>query len=44
VKNLNVKIRRFPSNIVAGMFGFEKKEAFEAEPGAEEAPKVSFNE
>ncbi len=42
VKSLNVKIRRFPSNIVAGMFGFEKKEAFEAEPGAETAPKVSF--
>lgn len=44
VKSLNVKVRRFPSNIIAGMFGFESKEAFEAEPGAEQAPNVSFEE
>lgn len=42
VKNLNIKVRRFPTNIVAGMFGFEKKEMFEAELGAEKAPKVDF--
>ena len=42
VKTLNVKIRRFPSNIIASMFGFEKKEVFEAEVGAEIAPEVSF--
>ncbi|MEK6839868.1 MAG: LemA family protein [Nanoarchaeota archaeon] len=44
VKSLNVKVRRFPSNVVAGMFGFESKEAFEAEEGAENAPDVSFDE
>lgn len=42
VRNLNVKIRRFPSNLIAGMFDFEKKEAFAAEEGSETAPEVSF--
>jgi LemA protein len=42
VKKLNVKVRRFPSNIIASMFGFERKEAFEAEAGADIAPDVSF--
>ena len=40
VKNLNVKVRRFPTNIIAGMFGFEKKEGFEASAGSENAVKV----
>lgn len=39
----NKKTRMFPTNIVAGMFGFEKREFFEAEAGAEEAPDVEFN-
>ena len=38
----NVLIRKFPNNIVAGMFGFEKKPYFEAEDGADKAPKVEF--
>ncbi len=38
----NVTIRRFPNNIFAGMFGFEKKGYFEASEGAEQAPVVSF--
>ena len=42
VKDLNVKVRRFPTNIVAGMFGFEKRELFEATAGSEIAPKVEF--
>lgn len=42
VKDYNIKVRRFPSNIVASMFGFDKKMAFEAEAGAEKAPKVEF--
>lgn len=43
VKGYNIKVRRFPSNIIAGMFGFSVKESFEAQSGAENAPKVSFN-
>ena len=41
-RNFNTKIRRFPSNIIAGLFGFEKKPYFDAEQGAEKAPKVEF--
>ncbi len=42
VRDYNVKIQRFPSNIFAGMFGFEKFSPFEAAQGAENAPKVEF--
>lgn len=38
----NSYIRRFPNNIIAGMFGFDKKAYFEAAEGAEQAPKVEF--
>ncbi|MBQ1874114.1 MAG: LemA family protein [Paludibacteraceae bacterium] len=38
----NQKVRRFPSNIVAMIFGFEKKPYFEAEAGAQSAPTVAF--
>ena len=38
----NTSIRRFPKNIFAGMFGFDKKAYFEAEEGTEKAPKVEF--
>ena len=41
-KKFNAKIRRFPNNLIAGMFGFEKKPYFEAEEGANKAPKVEF--
>lgn len=40
VRDLNVKVRRFPANVVAGMFGFRQKEYFEADEGAESAPNV----
>ena len=42
IQDYNVKIRRFPSNLLAGMFGFEKMNKFEAEAGAEKAPQVKF--
>ena len=38
----NTAIRRFPKNILANIFGFEKKAYFEAEQGAEKAPQVEF--
>ena len=41
-KEYNVAIRRFPKSLLAGMFGFDKKAYFEAEAGAEKAPKVEF--
>ena len=42
VKDFNTSIRRFPDNIIASVFGFEKKGYFEAQAGAETAPKVEF--
>lgn len=41
-KKYNTSLRSFPRNIVASMFGFEKRNYFEAEAGAEKAPKVEF--
>ena len=41
-KEYNVSIRRFPRNIFASMFGFQKKSYFEAAVGSEMAPKVQF--
>jgi len=38
----NTFIRTFPKNLWANMFGFEKKAYFEAEKGADKAPKVAF--
>lgn len=42
VRNYNVRIKKFPGNIVASIFGFESKPQFEAEEGASKAPVVSF--
>ena len=42
-KEFNTKIRRFPKNLLAGMFGFDKVEYFEADAGAEKVPEVSFD-
>ena len=42
VQDYNVVIRSFPKNILAGIFGFDKMSKFEAEAGAESAPKVKF--
>ncbi len=41
-RSYNTLIRRFPDNIIASMFDFEKKGYFEAQEGAETAPKVEF--
>lgn len=42
VQSYNTTVRRFPKNIIAGLFGFERKPTFEAEKGAEQAPEVKF--
>lgn len=42
VQTYNVSVRRFPNNIWAMIFGFEKKAMFAAEAGAEKAPDVQF--
>lgn len=40
----NRNVRRFPGNLVAGIFGFDQKEYFEASEAAQEAPEVDFGE
>ncbi len=42
VREYNVKIKQFPSNVVASMFNFKEKQFFEAVKGAETAPQVDF--
>lgn len=42
VSDYNRKVKRFPGALIAGIFGFDEKEYFKAEAGAEEAPKVDF--
>ena len=42
VKAYNSTMRRFPMNLLAGMFGFEKKNYFAAEAAAAKAPEVQF--
>ena len=41
-RKYNTTLRSFPKNILAGMFGFEKKAYFEAQEGSEQAPTVKF--
>lgn len=41
-KGYNVQIRKFPSNILASLFGFDAKPYFKSQAGAETAPKVEF--
>jgi LemA protein len=42
VKTYNISVRRFPNNILTGMFGFERKAEFKADEGASKAPEVNF--
>ncbi len=42
VRDLNTKIQQFPSNIVAGMFGFANREFFEIPDADREVPQVKF--
>lgn len=42
VRAMNLKVKRFPSNIFANIFGFDERAYFEAASGAENAPKVQL--
>ncbi len=42
-KEYNTSIRKFPKNILASLFGFEKVDYFEAAEGTEQVPQVSFD-
>ena len=42
VQNYNTYIRKFPKNLLAGIFGFNTMDKFQADAGAEKAPQVKF--
>lgn len=43
VQSYNVEIQRFPKNITAGLFGFQREDAYyKADPGSRNAPSVKF--
>ena len=41
-KGFNTKVRQFPANVIAGIFGFKTKGYFKSVEGADTAPKVEF--
>jgi len=43
VQTFNKIVKRFPGNLIAGMFGFEQKEYFKATAGSEKAPSIDFS-
>lgn len=43
VEAYNLKVKRFPGNLLASMFGFDAKAYYKAEPGSEKAPDVNFD-
>ena len=42
VRDLNTRVQQFPSNLIAGMFGFRNREFFEIPDAERETPKVKF--
>jgi LemA protein len=43
VEKYNLKVKRFPNNMLAGMFGFSTKAYYKSDPGSEKAPDVNFD-
>jgi LemA protein len=43
VNTYNLKVRSFPNNLFAGMFGFQQKAFYKADPGTEKNPDINFN-
>src|SRR5688500_15985602 len=44
VQGYNTQVRRFPTNIFAGIMGFRPRQGFTADPGSQNAPKVDFGD
>lgn len=43
VQNYNLRVKRFPQNIFAGMFGYREKPFYKSDAGSEKAPDVKFD-
>ncbi len=44
VQTYNTQVRKFPTVLIAGIMGFERKEGFTADPGSQNAPTVDFGD
>lgn len=43
VQSYNLKVKTFPNNIFAGLFGYHEKAYYKSDPGSEKAPDIQFN-
>ncbi len=43
VENYNLKVKRFPNNLLAGIFNFKEKAYYKADPGSEKNPEIKFD-
>ena len=43
VREYNLKVKRFPNNIFAGIFGYHEKPYYKSDPGSENAPEIHFD-
>ena len=43
VQSYNLKVKTFPNNIFAGMFGYHEKPFYKSDPGSEKAPDMNFD-
>ena len=43
VQSYNLKVKRFPNNIFAGLFGYHEKPFYKSDPGSEKAPDMNFD-
>src|SRR5882757_10269744 len=43
VQSYNLKVKTFPNNIFAGIFGYHEKPYYKSDPGSENAPDIQFN-
>jgi len=43
VNTYNLKVKTFPNNIFAGIFGYHEKPYYKSDPGSENAPDIRFN-
>jgi LemA protein len=43
VETYNLKVKRFPNNLIAGIAGYKEKAFYKSDPGSEKAPDVNFN-
>jgi LemA protein len=43
VRDYNLKVKTFPNNIFAGLFGFHEKPFYNADPGSENNPEIHFD-